>query len=279
MSADNLDGQAKTPREEVCLANIRCEKMTRKFCRTFEPLKLIAPLQQPAGNVGGSLLVMNLTDEGGLRGPKDFFAALQYGRFGTFDIDLDQAGQRVLPRNSVQSGGFDFDCGPFLGRAFHKHATIHAGLETRSLKTQTAIGGRYRLRNNPYRVKLIARSVFFDASNVRGIGFKSKYRTVNTQIPRRNQTKNTNVCTDIVEDSPWPEVQQQNPIDGALIIALKIFHFIAGIEMNPETLAWARTNRFPHKSVRGNSGTREIPESGTKDGNAIRKSIDFTQWR
>jgi hypothetical protein len=83
--------------------------------------------------------------------------------------------------------------------------------------------------------------------------------------------------SDIIKDSAWPQIRQQNPLDWSLIIALKIFHFIAGIQMNPEILAWARTNRFPHKSVRGNSGTREILESGSKDGDAIRKSIDFTQ--
>ena len=77
------------------------------------------------------------------------------------------------------SDGLDFNCGSFGGRVLHKNATIHAGLKTRSLKTHTAIGGRYCLRNNPYRVKLIARSVFFDASNIRGIRFKSKYRTLN----------------------------------------------------------------------------------------------------
>ena len=92
--------------------------------------------------------MMNFADEEGLRGPEDFFAALQDSRFGTFDIDLDQAGQRVLPRNSVQSDGFDFDCGSFLGRAFHKNATIHAGLKTRSLKTQAPNTGPYCSRND-----------------------------------------------------------------------------------------------------------------------------------
>src|SRR5882762_5958498 len=118
--------------------------MARISCRIIEPLKLIAPLQQPAGNVGGSLLVVNLADEEGLRGPKDFFAALQDGRFGTFDIDLDQAGQRVLPRNSVESDGFHFNSGSLGdGRVLDKDARVHAGVKTGSLKTQTAISGRY----------------------------------------------------------------------------------------------------------------------------------------
>jgi len=107
---------------------------------------------------------MNFADEKGLRGPEDFFATMQDGRFGTFDIDLDQAGQDVLPRNSVQSGGLDFDCGFFGGGSvFHKNTTIHAGLKTSSLKTQTSDCGARCFRDNLYRVELIARNVLFDA--------------------------------------------------------------------------------------------------------------------
>jgi hypothetical protein len=89
------------PSPKVWLANIRCAKMTRKFRRTFEPSKLIAPLYQPASNVGRGLLVMNFADEKRLRGLENLFTAPQDGCFGAFDIDLDQAGQGVLARNSV----------------------------------------------------------------------------------------------------------------------------------------------------------------------------------
>src|SRR5258708_3812145 len=161
--------------------------MARISCRIIEPLERITPLQQPAGNVGGSLLVMNFAHEPGLRGTEDSFTALQDGRFGPLDIDLDQARQSVLPRNSVESDGFHFNSGSFGdGRVLDKDAPVHAGVKTGSLKAQTAISGRYCLRNNPYRVESIASDVFFDASNVRGIGFESKNRTLNPQIPYRN---------------------------------------------------------------------------------------------
>jgi hypothetical protein len=55
-----------TPRQDVRLANIGCEKMPRKFSGVFEPLEHIAPRQQPVGNIGGSLLMMNFADEKGL---------------------------------------------------------------------------------------------------------------------------------------------------------------------------------------------------------------------
>ena len=111
--------------------------------------------------------MMNFANEEGLRGPEYFFAALQDGRFGAFDIDLYQAGQGVLPSNSVESDGFDFDCKFFCGgRGFHKYATIHAGLKTGSLKAQAPDCGPYCFRNNPYRIELIAKSVLFNASNV-----------------------------------------------------------------------------------------------------------------
>src|SRR5580693_96259 len=103
--------------------------MPWKFRRTFKPLELIASRQQPALDVGGSLLVMDFADDEGLCGSEDFFAALQDGRFGTFDINLDQAGQGVLPSNSIQSDGLDFDCGYFGGRVFQKNAPIHTGLK------------------------------------------------------------------------------------------------------------------------------------------------------
>src|SRR6266478_3216064 len=229
--------------------------MARKLCRAFEPVEHIAPRPQPFGNVGGSLFVMNFADEKGLRGPEDFFAAMQDGRLRTFDIDLDQAGQVVLPCNSVQSNGFDFDCGFFgSGRVFQKNAAIHAGLKTSSLKTQAPDCGAHCFRNNLYRIELIARSVLSDASDVRGIRFENKYRTASTQIPRRNQTEYADMCSDIIEDSTWPQIRQQNSLDWGLVIALKVFHFIAGIETKPEALARAGTNRCPHKRVRGDGG-------------------------
>jgi hypothetical protein len=164
---EDLDGETTTSRQEVPSVSILCEKVARKARCVFEPLAHIAPRQKPARNVGRSLLVMNFTDEEGLRGPEDFLATLQDGRFEAFDIDLDQTGQDVLARNGVQSDGVDFDCG-FLGdgRIFDKSATVHAGLKAGSLKTQTAISGRYCLRNNAYRVEVIASNVFFDASNI-----------------------------------------------------------------------------------------------------------------
>jgi hypothetical protein len=265
---------------DVWLVNMPREKMARKLRGAFEPLAHIASRQQPAGYVRGSLFVMNFADEEGLCGPEDFFATTQDGRFGAFDIDLDQAGQVVLPSNSVQSDRFDFDC-RFFGcrRVLHKNSTIHAGLKTSSLKTQAPDCGAHCFRNNLYSVELIARSVLFDAPDVRGIRFENKYRTLSTQIPRRNQTKHADMRPDIIEDSAWPQIRQQNPLDWGLIIALKIFHFIAGIEMNPEALAWAGTNRCPHEGVRGNGGTREIPKSGPEDGKAIRKGVKSPQWQ
>jgi len=221
---------------------------------------------------------MNFADEKGLRGPEDFFATMQDVRFGTFDIDLDQAGQVVLPCNSVQSDGCDFDCGFFGGRCvFHEYAAIHAGLKTSSLKTQAPDCGAHCFRDNLYRIELIARSVLSDASDVRGIRFENKYRTVSTQIPRCNQTKHADMCSDIIEDSTWPQIRQQNSPDWGLVIALKIFHFIAGIETKPEALARAGTNRCPHKGVRGNGGTRKLVKRGPEDGNATRKCVDFPQ--
>src|SRR5258708_34921088 len=120
--------------------------MARISCRIIEPLERITPLQQPAANVGGSLLVMNFAHEPGLRGTEDFFTPLQDGRFGPFDIDLDQARESVLSRNSVEGDGFDFNRGSFSdGDVFHKNASVHAGVKTGSLKTQTVISGRHCL--------------------------------------------------------------------------------------------------------------------------------------
>ena len=87
------------------------EKMARKFRRVFDPLAHVALSQQPASNIGGGLRVVNFADEERLRGLEDFFAALQDGGFEAFDIDLDQTGQGVLPRNGVQSDGVDLNWG------------------------------------------------------------------------------------------------------------------------------------------------------------------------
>ncbi len=57
---------------------------------------------------------MNFAYEEGLRGPEDFFAALQDGRFGAFDIDLDQGGQDL----------------PLLTRAKHLCGAIKKNAET-----------------------------------------------------------------------------------------------------------------------------------------------------
>jgi hypothetical protein len=71
----------------------------------------IAPRPQPAGYVGGSLLVMDFTDEEWLCRPKDSFTAPQDSGFRTFHINLDQAWQRVLLTDSVQCGRLNFDRG------------------------------------------------------------------------------------------------------------------------------------------------------------------------
>src|ERR1700730_218185 len=141
--------------------------MTRKLLVIFDPFKNVSSGFQPASNIGGSLRVMDFTDDNGLRGSKDPFTAPQDRRLRALHIDLDYTWQRVLAPKRVQSDGFDFDSGFTGGEiVFRDGSAIHTRLKAGSLKFDAPISEPSRFGNNSKSVELISRRVLFNASKV-----------------------------------------------------------------------------------------------------------------